>query len=113
MATKKRKKHDKKSSVRRETPPVIRVRSTSPAAPPVGVPSSAAPGKTRPTARFHRASASPAQRRGADLVRYLRLHLRRPYGDRGVAAIAKLAQEVAHLANLELNARQAPEGGGQ
>jgi hypothetical protein len=39
-------------------------------------------------------------------VRYLRIHLKHPYGDRGIRAIEELAREVAHLANLELNARE-------
>lgn len=62
--------------------------------------------RTRPLARFRRATASPAQLRGGDLVRYLRIHLKHPYGDRGIKAIADLAREVAHLANLELNGRE-------
>jgi hypothetical protein len=60
----------------------------------------------RRLARLHRATATPAQRRGADLVRYLRIHAKRPYGDRGIRALVELAQEVGHLANLELNARE-------
>jgi hypothetical protein len=63
------------------------------------------PTRTRPVARFRRAGASPAQRRGADLVRYLRIHSKHPYGERGIRAIEKLAREVAHLANLELAQR--------
>ena len=49
---------------------------------------------------------TPAARRGSELVRYLRIHLKRPYGDRGIRAIEKLAREVAHLANLELASRE-------
>jgi hypothetical protein len=79
-------------------PPTVPPAPTSPTADAV---------KARPVARFHRANASPAQRRGAALVRYLRIHLKAPYGDRGIRAIEKLAREVAHLANLELNARDA------
>lgn len=63
------------------------------------------PARSRPVARFRRVGASPAQQRGADLVRYLRIHLKHPYGKRGIAAIEKLAREVAHLANLELAQR--------
>lgn len=61
--------------------------------------------RVRAVARFRRAGASPAQQRGAELVRYLRIHLKHPYGERGIAAIEKLAREVAHLANLELAQR--------
>ena len=63
--------------------------------------------KPRPVGRTRRATASPAQRRGADLTRYLRIHLKHPYADRGIRAIHKLALEVAHLANLELNSTEA------
>lgn len=81
--------------------PAAPVPPTSPA------PVAAAPAapKPRPLARTHRATASPAQRRGADLVRYLRIHSKHPYGTRGEEAIRKLAVEVGHLGNLELNAR--------
>jgi hypothetical protein len=72
---------------------------------------SPAPPAPRPLARMRRATATPAQRRGADLVRYLRIHVKRPYGRRGEEAIRRLAVEVGHLANLELNARAATEGG--
>lgn len=61
-----------------------------------------APTLTPPQARTHRSTASPAQRRGADLVRYLRIHLKHPYGKRGEEAIRRLAVEVAHLGNAEL-----------
>jgi hypothetical protein len=51
---------------------------------------------------MRRATASPAQRRGAELVRFLRIHAKRPYGPRGENATIALAREVAHLARLEL-----------
>lgn len=54
------------------------------------------------TARTYRATAAPAQRRGADLVRYLRIHSKHPYGSRGEEAIRCLAIEVGHLGNAEL-----------
>jgi len=60
--------------------------------------------RLRPAARMRRATASPAQRRGADLTRYLRIHTKHPYADRGIRAIHKLALEVAHLGRLELGA---------
>lgn len=53
-------------------------------------------------ARTHRATATPAQRRGADLVRYLRIHSKHPYGSRGEEAIRRLAIEVGRLGNAEL-----------
>src|SRR5438045_3574442 len=65
--------------------------------------------KPRPVARMRRATASPAQRRGADLVRYLRIHQKHPYGDRGIRALVTLAREVAHLGLAELNATVSPE----
>ncbi len=55
-----------------------------------------------PVARMRHATASPAQRRGAELVRFLRIHVKRPYGPRGEAANIALAREVAHLARIEL-----------
>ena len=58
--------------------------------------------KPRPVARTRRATASPAQRRGADLVRFLRIHSKKPYGTRGENALVALAKEVGHLANIEL-----------
>lgn len=61
--------------------------------------------KPRPMARTHRRLATPAQRRGADLVRFLRIHSKRPFATRGENAIVALAREVGHLGNLELNAR--------
>ncbi len=44
-------------------------------------------------------------------MRFLRIHAKKPYGTRGEEAIRQLAVEVAHLANLELNARSGTEGG--
>ena len=81
--------------------------ATAPPPAPPAAPPAPAQTKPRPSARFHRRNASPAERRGADLVRYLRIHLKYPYGERGIQAIEKLAREVAHLANAELNARDA------
>jgi hypothetical protein len=60
---------------------------------------------------LHRATLTPAGLRGRDLVRFLRIHAKKPYGSRGEEAIRQLAVEVAHLANLELNARSGTEGG--
>src|SRR5688500_11572074 len=45
---------------------------------------------------------SPAAKRGAELVRYVRIHQKRPYGERGMRAIEKLAREVGHLGLTEL-----------
>ncbi len=79
---------------------------TPPPAPPTPPPTTVAPVvKPRPMARTHRRLATPAGRRGADLIRFLRIHAKKPYGQRGEEAIRRLAVEVAHLANLELNAR--------
>jgi len=60
--------------------------------------------KPRPVARYRRASMTAAQRRGADLVRFLRIHSKKPFARRGEEAIRKLAIEVGHLANIELGA---------
>lgn len=98
MAKKPTKKVTRKVSSRRDkhATPAPSTPPPAPAAPTV------APVKTRPTARFHRAHASPAQRRGAELVRFLRIHAKRPYGRRGEANTIALAREVAHLARIEL-----------
>jgi hypothetical protein len=58
-------------------------------------------------ARMSRRTLTPAQRRGLDLARFLRIHARKPYGRRGEEAIRRLAVEVGHLGNLELNASSA------
>jgi hypothetical protein len=58
------------------------------------------------TGRLHRSTLTPAGLRGRDLVRFLRIHAKRPYGQRGEEAMRRLAVEVGHLANLELNARE-------
>jgi hypothetical protein len=76
--------------------PVAVTSTPPPPAPPVT--------KLRPAARFRRTSLTPAAQRGADLVRFLRIHSKKPYGVRGINAIAKLAREVGHLANAELDA---------
>jgi hypothetical protein len=54
---------------------------------------------------MRRSLLSPAERRGAELVRYLRIHTKRPYGPRGENAIWKMAIEAGHLARLELAER--------
>jgi hypothetical protein len=59
----------------------------------------------RVVGRLHRATLTPAGLRGRDLVRFLRIHSKHPYGTRGEEAIHRLAVEVGHLGNLELNAR--------
>ncbi len=88
----------------------------SPAAPAPAPPTqphvevAAAPPAPKPVAgRMHRATLTPAGLRGRDLVRFLRIHCKKPYGNRGEEAIRKMAIEVGHLGNLELNSRS--EGG--
>lgn len=62
------------------------------------------PAAPRPAlGRLHRATLTPAGLRGRDLVRFLRIHVKQPYGKRGQEAIRQLAVEVGHLGNLELN----------
>ncbi len=53
----------------------------------------------RPLARMHR--KSPAQKSGSELVRYLRIHSKRPYGRRGQKAILGLAARVTQDAQQE------------
>lgn len=79
--------------------------------PPQPAPSTPPVPPRRITGRLHRATLTPAGLRGRDLVRFLRIHAKKPYGTRGEEAIRQLAVEVAHLANLELNARPGTEGG--
>jgi hypothetical protein len=77
-------------------------RSARPAAA-APAPVTTTPAAKRPAvARTRRATATPAQRRGAELARYLRIHLKRPYGERGIRAIVELTKEVGHLARVEL-----------
>src|SRR5687767_13311610 len=46
---------------------------------------------TRPVGRLHRSTLTPAGLRGRDLVRFLRIHAKKPYGNRGEEAIRQLA----------------------
>lgn len=70
----------------------------SPVVPTVALTSSA----PKPTRKAQLPLLSPAARRGRDLVKFLRIHVKRPYGPRGMNAIAALGREVGHLANIEL-----------
>ena len=65
-----------------------------------------APTPKRVVGRMHRATLTPAGLRGRDLVRFLRIHTKKPYGDRGIAAIVKLAREAARLGLSELEVTQ-------
>jgi hypothetical protein len=58
------------------------------------------------TARYRRAGLSPAAARGLDCAKYIRIHRRKPYGDRGIAAIVKIAREAARLGLRELDTAQ-------
>jgi hypothetical protein len=86
-------------------------RSTRPAAPvtpiPIATPAPAAPVAKPARARMSRRALSPAAKRGVELVRYLRIHTKKPYGTRGENAIVRLAREVGHLAGLELDTQAA------
>lgn len=73
-------------------------------------PATSPPAPRRAAGRLHRATLTPAGQRGRDLVRFLRIHAKKPYGQRGEEAIRQLAVEVGHLGNLELNARPGTEG---
>lgn len=90
-------------------PPPTPTPVASPA--PAPVPSKPPASRRRIVGRLHRATLTPAGLRGRDLVRFLRIHAKKPYGTRGEEAIRQLAVEVGHLANLELNARSGTESG--
>jgi hypothetical protein len=77
-----------------------------PIEPLVAVSAHAAPTPKPVAGRMHRATLTPAGLRGRDLVRFLRIHTKKPYGDRGIAAIVKLAREAARLGLRELEAQQ-------
>jgi hypothetical protein len=96
-----------KPAARRATPKLTTSARRS-ALPPVA---SSAPTETgaaapaAPPAPMRRARLlTPAQKRGSELVRYLRIHTKTPYGARGQRAIVELAKEVGHLARVELDA---------
>jgi hypothetical protein len=105
-------KPTKKPATSASKPQARTRRATRAAAPKPAVPAPSASATTtttpvakpRPVARTHRRSATPAAARGADLVRYLRIHLKKPYGVRGENAIVALAREVGRLGNIELGA---------
>ncbi len=106
MAKKTTKKPAKPQGTRkRATRPTV----SAPATPVASRPTTAAapavqPSKPKPVARYRRASLTPAARRGSDLVRFLRIHAKKPFAKRGEEAIRRLAIEVGHLANVELGA---------
>jgi len=104
---KKRARHvgSKPAPSRPEPPPQVSLASQTPAAQPIRAPA------RRVVGRLHRSTLTPAGLRGRDLVRFLRIHAKKPYGTRGEEAIRKLAIEVGHLGNQELNARFGTEGG--
>jgi hypothetical protein len=62
-----------------------------------------APSPSRPPI-FRARNVTEAQKRGAELVRFLRIHTKHPYGHRGQAAIYALACEVGHLGLVQLAA---------
>ncbi len=100
MAKKTTKRVTREVTRRPPEPPPPPLPPPAPAPPPVAV-------EPRRLARLHRASATPAQLLGSQLVRFLRVHAKHPYGTRGQEAIVTLAREVGHAANIELDAREA------
>jgi hypothetical protein len=91
------------------TPAPVTTAASSPA------PKAPAPKVTRPrpaSARFRRASLTPAARRGLDAVRFIRIHQKRPFGKRGEQGIVDIVREAARLAARELDAAQQPQTGG-
>jgi hypothetical protein len=61
-----------------------------------------APSSSRPPI-FRARNVTEAQKRGAELVRFLRIHTKHPYGHRGQSAIYALACEVGHLGLVQLS----------
>lgn len=59
----------------------------------------------RPGSRVR--NTSPAMKLGAEVVRYLRLHDKKPYGKRGEQALVEMARKAARVANVELGATDA------
>jgi hypothetical protein len=96
----------KKASPKAVKKPDTRTSAPTTVAPPPAATATTTSQRAKPrpaAARYRRASLTAAQRRGADLVRYLRIHSKKPFARRGEEAIRKLAIEVGHLANIELN----------
>lgn len=75
---------------------------TAPVTTPINT--AAVPVVRRVSARMSRRGLSAAQRMGAELTRYLRIHVKRPYGTRGEKAILDLAARVTQAAQLESKA---------
>jgi len=65
-------------------------------------PRTESPAAPAPVAHAPRRNTTPAMKLGAELVRYLRIHAKHPYGPRGQQAIVDLAKQAAHAASLEL-----------
>ena len=90
----------------KRAPAAAAATATTPAPPvtsPTETPKPKAAAPRRASARLHRSQLTAAGLRGRDLVRYLLIHSKRPYGDRGVRALVELAREVGHLGRVELN----------
>ncbi|MEN3339855.1 MAG: hypothetical protein V7647_3531 [Acidobacteriota bacterium] len=101
------KKQPKAKSAKHASGKHARTTATPSAPPSTPVTPSAAATPKSPrgaSARLHRSQLTAAGLRGRDLVRYLRIHAKKPYGDRGVSALIDLAREVGRLGNIELNA---------
>ena len=75
------------------------VMSTGPVTPSTPPPTRAAAPR-RAAGPLHRSTLTPADLRGRDLVRFLRIHAKRSYGKRGEHAIYLLAREVASAATM-------------
>lgn len=99
------KKQPKKKAARAMSAAPVDPQPAPPTEAPVEVTAPPAPTPRPVAGRMHRATLTPAGLRGRDLVRFLRIHSKKPYGARGEEAIRKMAVEVGHLGNAELNSR--------
>lgn len=92
---------DRRTKPVAEKPTIIETPAASPvvAAPEPTVTASTMP--SRPPI-FRARNRTEAQKRGAELVRFLRIHNKTPYGHRGQSAIYALACEVGHLGRVQL-----------
>jgi hypothetical protein len=95
------------ATARRPSPPAAPAMPITGATAPLPSVSDTLPATLTPTPanppRLSRARLlTPAARRGSELVRYLRIHAKHPYGKRGEGAVVELAREVAHLARVQL-----------
>jgi hypothetical protein len=98
------KPHATKRTTTKKPAPVPIGAALSPARVATPEPVAPVPVVVLPLVRSAGRGRSEAGRRGAELVRFLRIHRKHAYGSRGEAAIVALARDVAHVARVELEA---------